>query len=99
MSLKAELNRLRRELATLPADGTDGRPAWGDVFDGEPDSIAHHLERCRVIALDSHTGRLWREEHLRLGLPPPTDVPDDVCEQLILMGGQPTPEPNHQPEE
>lgn len=95
--LKAELARLRRELASLPVDGDSGA-TWSMLFDGSDDERAAHLsrhrERCRLIALDTPTGKLWLAEHHRLGLPDPTDVPTDVVERLIAMVSRPTPNPN-----
>lgn len=95
MSLKSELNRLRKMLADVPADATDGRVTWAQLFFGPVDErVAHwrrHRERCRQIALATPAGRALVAEHQRLGLPPPDDCPADAVEQVIRLIGVPTP--------
>ena len=94
MSLQAELRRLRKALADLAPVATTENVRWQMLSHGlEDERAAHwdrHRERCRASALDPHTGRLWVQEHRRLGLPDPTDVPDDVVERLIKMVPLPT---------
>lgn len=93
MSLRDDLNKLKRELAAVPPEGeVGGKVTWVELAYGTPERRAQHAARCREVAMRSPLMDLLREQCVRLGLPPPTDPYEpDPLDEVIRLAAIPTP--------
>lgn len=111
MSLRSELNRLRKALASVPAtgDATTGKPfarfwQWcagllkpHDLTADERADWADHQARCREQVMADSSIALVNEQLARLGRPSLTEPPDDPIAMAIELRRLPSP-PTSDPE-
>lgn len=107
-SLRSELARLRKAMASLPAkgDAAIGKPFarfwhWcagllkkDDLTPDERQDWAAHQARCREQVMADPSIALVNEQLARLGRPPLTEPPDDPIALAIELRRQPTPTPD-----